>query len=148
MTRMTGPDCAAMCNIINTHRHTPTDRHIQTETDTRTLIPPWEDQCEWHGMTRMTGPDCAVICNSINLHEHTNTHTHTTHLKVILDALDPLRQQRDLPLERRCGVRPQQRSRGQRLGPGEPPAHRGERADPRPRHELHLLHPLRYFHPD
>ena len=27
------------------------------------LIPPWEDQCEWHRMTRMTGPDCAVMCN-------------------------------------------------------------------------------------
>ena len=22
MTRMTGPDCAVMCNIINTHTHT------------------------------------------------------------------------------------------------------------------------------
>ena len=27
------------------------------------LIPPWEDQCEWHRMTRMTGPDCAVMCS-------------------------------------------------------------------------------------
>ena len=33
-----------------THTHT----HI-------TLIPPWEDQCEWHRMTRMTGPDCVVM---------------------------------------------------------------------------------------
>ena len=32
------------------------------------LIPPWEDQCEWHRMTRMTGPDCAVMCNLINIH--------------------------------------------------------------------------------
>ena len=30
------------------------------------LIPPWEDQCEWHRMTRMTGPDCAVVCNLIH----------------------------------------------------------------------------------
>ena len=30
------------------------------------LIPPREDQCEWHRMTRMTGPDCVVMCNSIN----------------------------------------------------------------------------------
>ena len=53
MTRMTGPDCAIMCNLINTNTHT------------------WEDQCEWHRMTRMTGPDCAVMCNLINTHTHT-----------------------------------------------------------------------------
>ena len=45
MTRMTGPDCVVMCNLINT------------------LI---LDQCEWHRMTRMTGPDCVVMCNLIN----------------------------------------------------------------------------------
>ena len=28
MTRMTGPDCAVMCNLINTHAHT----HIHTHT--------------------------------------------------------------------------------------------------------------------
>ena len=60
MTRMTGPDCAVMCNLINTHR-----------------IPPWEDQCEWHRMTRMTGPDCAVMCNLINTHTHTTGTTIT-----------------------------------------------------------------------
>ena len=49
MTRMTGPDCAVMCNSINTHTHT--DR---------------EDQCEWHRMARVAGPDCAVMCNLIN----------------------------------------------------------------------------------
>ena len=38
------------------------------------LIPPWEDQCEWHRMTRMTGPDCAVMCNLRNT--HTRTHIH------------------------------------------------------------------------
>ena len=46
----------------------------QKRTDTHTLIPPWEDQCEWHRMTRMTGPDCAVMCNLINTHTHTHTH--------------------------------------------------------------------------
>ena len=58
MTRMTGPDCAVMCNLINTHTHTHTH--------------PWEDQCEWHRMTRMTEPDCAVMCNLINTHTHTH----------------------------------------------------------------------------
>ena len=62
MTRMTGPDCTVVCNLINTHTHTHT-------------LPPWEDQCEWHRMTRMTGLDCAVMCNLINTHTHTHTHS-------------------------------------------------------------------------
>ena len=43
------------------------------------LIPPCEDQCEWHRMTRMTGPDCTVMCNLMNIHTyiHTYTHIHT-----------------------------------------------------------------------
>ena len=56
MTRMTGPDCAVMCNLINIHTY------IHTY--------PWEDQCEWHKMTRMIGPDCAVMCNLINIHTY------------------------------------------------------------------------------
>ena len=55
-----------MYNLINTYIHTHT--HTQVS-----LIPPWEDQCEWHRMTRMTGPDCAVMCNLINTHTHTHT---------------------------------------------------------------------------
>ena len=51
---------ARSVNVKNTHTHT--------------LIPPWEDQCEWHRMTRMTGPDCAVMCNLINTHTHTHTY--------------------------------------------------------------------------
>ena len=44
------------------------------------LIPPWEDQCEWRRMTRMTGPDCAVImCNLINTHTHTHTQCWTNY---------------------------------------------------------------------
>ena len=27
MTRMTGPDCVVMCNLINTHTHTHTHTH-------------------------------------------------------------------------------------------------------------------------
>ena len=61
MTRMTRPDCAVMCNLINTHTHT----HMRQ-------LPLWEDQREWHRMTRMTGPDCAVMCNLINTHTHTH----------------------------------------------------------------------------
>ena len=49
MTRMTGVDCAVMCNLINKHTHTR------------------------HRMTRMTRPDCAVMCNLINAHTHTHT---------------------------------------------------------------------------
>ena len=80
MTRMTGPDCAVMCNLINTHTHTHNHTHThfpfvafdQRFSYQETLIPPWEDQCEWHRMTRMTGPDCAVMCNFINTHTHTH----------------------------------------------------------------------------
>ena len=39
---------------------------------TVSLIPPREDQCEWHRMTRMTGPDCVVMCNLINTYIHTS----------------------------------------------------------------------------
>ena len=34
MTRMTGPDCAVMCNLINTHTHN-THTHTNTHTDYR-----------------------------------------------------------------------------------------------------------------
>ena len=71
MTPMTGPDCAVMCNLINIHTYIHT--YIVS------LIPPWEDQCEWHGMTRMTGPDCAVMCNLINTrYTYIHTYIHTT----------------------------------------------------------------------
>ena len=56
MTRMTGPDCVVMCNLINTYIHT----YIN-----------YIHQCEWHRMTRMTGPDCVVMCNLINTYIHT-----------------------------------------------------------------------------
>ena len=49
MTRITGPDCAIMCNVIYLHTHTHTDQY------------------EWHRLTRMTWSDCA-ICNLINTH--------------------------------------------------------------------------------
>ena len=62
MTRMTGPECAVMCNLINTHTHT----HIHTYYPPPP--PPWEDQCGWHIIDRMTGSDCAVKC------KHTYTH--------------------------------------------------------------------------
>ena len=32
MTRMTGPDCVVMCNLINTHTHTHTHAHTHTHT--------------------------------------------------------------------------------------------------------------------
>ena len=70
MSRMTGPVCAVMCNLINTHTQ-HTDQRFSEQVS---LIPPWEDQCEGHRMTRMTGPDCAVMCNLINTHTHTSTH--------------------------------------------------------------------------
>ena len=38
MTRMTGPDCAVMCNLINTHTHTNTS----IKTLARPPRAPWE----------------------------------------------------------------------------------------------------------
>ena len=63
MTKMTGPDCAVMCNLISTQTH--------TQTQQVSLILPREDQCERHRMPRMTGLDSAVMCNLINTHTHT-----------------------------------------------------------------------------
>ena len=53
MTRMTRPDCAVMCNLINTHTHTHTHQY------------------EWHRLTRTTKPDCVIMCNLIDTHTHT-----------------------------------------------------------------------------
>ena len=52
----------------NTHTHTHT--HTSVAPDQKfslkvSLIPSWEDQCQWHRTTRMTGSDCAVMCNLI-----------------------------------------------------------------------------------
>ena len=33
MTRMTGPDCVVMCNLINTHTHILCDHHILQTVD-------------------------------------------------------------------------------------------------------------------
>ena len=64
MTRMTRPDCAVMCNLINIHTHTQTHLNIKIEGWIR------RSDSEWHRMTRMTGPDSAVMCNLINTHTH------------------------------------------------------------------------------
>ena len=36
MTRMTGPDCVVMCNLINTHTHTTKERGMGTGTGVET----------------------------------------------------------------------------------------------------------------
>ena len=60
-------DRAGLRGYVQCNKYT----HTQTHTQQVSLIPPWEDQCEWHRMTRMTGPDCAVMCNLINTDTHT-----------------------------------------------------------------------------
>ena len=37
MTRMTGPDCVVMCNLINTHTHIHSHTHTGTGTEARTV---------------------------------------------------------------------------------------------------------------
>ena len=51
----------AQVRIVQVERVCPLCRADQRFSYEVLLIPPWEDQCEWHRMTRMTGPDCAVI---------------------------------------------------------------------------------------
>ena len=59
MTRMTGPDCAVVCNIINIHTYIHIhNMHAYIHT-------------EWHRITRMAGPDCVVVCNLIDIHTYT-----------------------------------------------------------------------------
>ena len=58
-SRMTGPDYAVMCNLINKHTHTP-----------------WEDQCEWHKMTRMTR---GGLRGYVQFNKYTHTHTHNNY---------------------------------------------------------------------
>ena len=41
MTRMTGPDCVVMCNLINTHTHTHT--HTQLHKSCRRHVRNWGD---------------------------------------------------------------------------------------------------------
>ena len=58
MTRMTGPDCAVICNLINIHTYihiSPLGRINASVIDR---------------MTRTTAPDCAVVCNLINIHTY------------------------------------------------------------------------------
>ena len=57
MTRMTGPDCAVMCNLINTHTHT----HTQ------------DQRGEWHRMTAMT--ERAGLRGYVQFNKYTHTHT-------------------------------------------------------------------------
>ena len=78
MTRMTAPDCAAMCNLRGTQglgknctsRESVSPSFVASDQRFSFVIsiidPPLEiseDRCEWHRMTRMTAPDCAAMCN-------------------------------------------------------------------------------------
>ena len=59
-------DRAGLRGYVQFSKYTHTHKQVS-------LIPPWEDQREWHRMTRMTRPDCAVMCNLINTHTHTHS---------------------------------------------------------------------------
>ena len=54
MTRMTGPDCAVMCNLINTHRRRKVEKSCVTPAGTSTSL-----------TSRM---------NKMTTHKHTHTH--------------------------------------------------------------------------
>ena len=68
MTRMTGPDCAVMYNLI-THTHTHTDERFSKQISLTPLGRITASGID--RMTRMTGPDCAVMFNLRNMYTHT-----------------------------------------------------------------------------
>ena len=47
MTRMTGPDCVVMCNLINTHTHTHT--HTEAQETAIVVDAKWEMGEIWVG---------------------------------------------------------------------------------------------------
>ena len=67
MTRMTGPDCAVMCNLINTH----TNKNMHNTHKKHKGITPGEDHCEYCRVTMSTGPGCMVVCKLVNNTVHT-----------------------------------------------------------------------------
>ena len=56
MTRMTGPDCVVMCNLINTHTHI----HTQTHSHYTINKPLFELNVNYH--THMYGSTASDIC--------------------------------------------------------------------------------------
>ena len=68
---------AGLRGYVQFNKYTYIHAYIHTYIHTVSLIPPWEDQREWHRMTRMTRPDCAVMCNLINIHTYIHTYIHT-----------------------------------------------------------------------
>ena len=68
MTRMTGPDCAVMCNSINTHTHTHTSgsrkaeqRQTSTRNRTRVVDAMWETGETWLGRKRKNVVKTALV---------------------------------------------------------------------------------------
>ena len=69
----------------------PVDAYSAICDDHTYILPPREDQCEWHRMTRMTGPDCVVMCNLINTYIHTYIHTYVhTYIYTYIHTYIPL----------------------------------------------------------
>ena len=61
MIRMTGPDHAVICNLINTHKD-DTIVDLELAGQVRVLQ---------HKMSWATGSGCVVKCNLVNTHTHT-----------------------------------------------------------------------------
>ena len=58
---MTGPDCAVMCNSINTHTHL----HLVTK-----LFDPPSDRRTHASVFSLAGPYCVVMCNLTHTLKH------------------------------------------------------------------------------
>ena len=63
MTRMTGPDCVVMCNLINTHTHTHTPLDPPLGGSMRVAYNDYDDRAGLRGYVQF------------NKYKHTHTHT-------------------------------------------------------------------------
>ena len=65
MTRMTGPDCAVMCNLINTHTHTHTHRGGGVLASTRQLRSQGPVSVQAHRTEGVTGSEGQEGANGV-----------------------------------------------------------------------------------
>ena len=67
MTRMTGPDRAVMCNLINTHTHTHTEtiEYNASTVVSHQIQPEYGEQAGWRGMGR-PNPSCETRFSGTN----------------------------------------------------------------------------------
>ena len=71
MTRMTGPDCVVMCNLINTYTHTHTHTHTHRHTHIRYVILRGDNSAFDQGNCAVTKPITAACLQKHVRSKHT-----------------------------------------------------------------------------